>query len=137
MNAVTSYIQTQPSALQNNIPTNQTTDEKSAGQNSTNSGIALNQSNAVNNIESNKNSKSSDTTTRTLKDTQNLVDKLNNTVGSLSKSIKFGVDKNDVFYVSVISSKTGKILSRYPAEQVEKALLTSQNHSGLMLDTKG
>ena len=137
MNAVNSFIQTQTPALQNNIPTSQTTDNSGLGQSSKQNSIAKNNQNYSSSNTSNKSSNSSNQTTRTLADTQNLVNKLNETIGSLSKSIKFGVDKNDIFFVSVISSKTGKVLSRYPAEQAEKALLTSQNQTGLMLDTKG
>jgi flagellar protein FlaG len=138
MSAVNSFIQTQSPAIQHSIPITQKTSEHNDDQSST-SATASNThtSSSGNNITADKNKNSSGSTTKTPEEMESLVRKLNESIGPLSQSIKFGVDQNDVFYVSVISAKTGDVISRYPAEQAEKMLDASQEQLGVMLDTKG
>ena len=68
---------------------------------------------------------------------EDLVKKLNNTLGPISTNLKFGVDTQDIFYVSVIDTKTDKMIRRYPAEQAEGFLPKMQEVSGILFDSKG
>lgn len=66
-----------------------------------------------------------------------LVKKLNEAMGPISTNIKFGVDSQDVFYVSVIESNTNKMIRRFPAEQAQQILPKMQEVSGVLFDSKG
>ena len=68
---------------------------------------------------------------------EELVDKLNDAMAPISTSIKFGVDSQDIFYVSVIESKTHKMIRRFPAEQAFDFLPKMQEVTGILFDTKG
>lgn len=68
---------------------------------------------------------------------QELVDKLNKAVAPMSTHIKFGVDSQDIFYVSVIESETSKMIRRFPAEQAADFLPKMQEVTGILFDTKG
>lgn len=68
---------------------------------------------------------------------QELVDQLNKAMAPMSTNIKFGVDSQDVFYVSVIESETSKMLRRFPAEQAASFLPKMQEVTGILFDTKG
>ena len=68
---------------------------------------------------------------------ENLVKKLNDTIVPMSTSLKFGVDSEDIFYVSVIDTKTDKMIRRYPAEQAQGFLPKMQEVSGILFDSKG
>jgi len=68
---------------------------------------------------------------------EDLVKELNDALAPLSTNIKFGVDKNDVFYVAAIDTKTDKIIRRFPAEQAHGFLPKMQEVSGILFDSKG
>jgi len=68
---------------------------------------------------------------------QNLVDDLNKAIEPMNTSIKFGVDENDVFYVSVIDQKTDQMIRRFPAEKAADFLPKMQEVTGLLFDSKG
>ncbi|MDD5156564.1 flagellar protein FlaG [Sulfurimonas sp.] len=70
-------------------------------------------------------------------DVQDLVAKLNKALAPMSTNIKFGVDSQDVFYVSVVESETSKLLRRFPAEQAADFLPKMQEVTGILFDTKG
>ena len=68
---------------------------------------------------------------------ENLVDDLNNAMAPMNTNLRFGVDKDDIFYVSVIESETSKMIRRFPAEQAADFLPKMQEVSGMLFDTKG
>ena len=68
---------------------------------------------------------------------EDLVQELNRAIIPMSTNIKFGVDSQDVFYVSVIESETSKVLRRFPAEQAQAILPKMQEVTGALFDIKG
>lgn len=70
-------------------------------------------------------------------DVQELVDRLNEALSPISTNIKFGVDMQDIFYVSVIESKTNKMIRRFPAEEAQQVLPKMQELKGILLDSEG
>jgi flagellar protein FlaG len=68
---------------------------------------------------------------------QDLVDQLNKAMSPISTNIKFGVDSQNVFYVSVIESETDKIIRRFPAEKAAEFLPKMQEVTGILFDSKG
>lgn len=68
---------------------------------------------------------------------QDLVDQLNKALAPMSTNIKFGVDFQDVFYVSVIESETSKMIRRFPAEEAVGFLPKMKEVSGILFDSKG
>ena len=68
---------------------------------------------------------------------EDLVKKLNDALGPISTNLKFGVDTQDIFYVSVIESNTNKMIRRFPAEQAQDFLPKMQEVSGILFDSKG
>ena len=70
-------------------------------------------------------------------DVENLVKKLNNALAPMSTDLKFGVDSQDIFYVSVIESKSNKMIRRFPAEQAQDFLPKMQEVTGVLFDHKG
>lgn len=68
---------------------------------------------------------------------EDLVKQLNDALAPMSTNIKFGVDSQDIFYVSVIESETSKMLRRFPAEQAVDFLPKMQEVTGILFDTKG
>jgi flagellar protein FlaG len=66
-----------------------------------------------------------------------LVDQLNKAMAPMNTNIKFGVDSQDVFYVSVIEEQTNKMIRRFPAEQAAEFLPKMQEVSGMLFDSKG
>jgi flagellar protein FlaG len=68
---------------------------------------------------------------------QDLVDQLNKSMAPMNTNIKFGVDSEDIFYVSVIESQTNKMIRRFPAEQAADFLPKMQEVTGMLFDTKG
>lgn len=68
---------------------------------------------------------------------EDLVKKLNEAMAPMNTNIKFGVDSQDIFYVSVIESETSKMLRRFPAEQAADFLPKMQEVTGMLFDTKG
>ena len=71
------------------------------------------------------------------KDVENLVNKLNNALAPMNTNLKFGVDTDDIFYVSVIESETSKMIRRFPAEKAETFLGKMQEVTGMLFDSKG
>ena len=70
-------------------------------------------------------------------DVSDLVKKMNDALSPFNTSIKFGVDKQDTFYVSVVDSESQKLLRRFPAEQASDFLPKIQELTGIIFDTKG
>ncbi|MCK9491020.1 MAG: flagellar protein FlaG [Sulfurimonas sp.] len=68
---------------------------------------------------------------------QELVKQLNDAMSPITTDIKFGVDRDDIFYVSVIEEKTNKMLRRFPAEQAMDFLPKMQEVVGILFDSKG
>jgi flagellar protein FlaG len=68
---------------------------------------------------------------------QDLVKQLNDAMAPVSTNLKFGVDRDDVFYVSVIESETSKMIRRFPAEQARDFLPKMQEVTGILFDSKG
>ena len=66
-----------------------------------------------------------------------LVDQLNKALSPLNTNIKFGVDSQDVFYVSVIDMSTSEMIRRFPAETASSFLPKMQEVTGILFDTKG
>jgi len=71
------------------------------------------------------------------KDVQDLVQKLNDALSPIGTNLQFGVDTQDIFYVSVIDQKTDKLISRFPAEQAQDFLPKMQEVTGILFDHKG
>ncbi len=78
-----------------------------------------------------------DTKITTKEQVEDLVKQLNDAVSPMSTSIKFGVDSQDVFYVSVLESATSKMIRRFPAEQAQSFLPKMQEVTGILFDSKG
>ena len=68
---------------------------------------------------------------------KDLVDQLNKALSPMNTNVKFGVDSQDIFYVSVIESETSKMIRRFPAEQAADFLPKMQEVTGMLFDTKG
>ncbi len=68
---------------------------------------------------------------------QELVDNLNKAMAPMNTSLKFGVDRDDIFYVSVIESETSKMIRRFPAEKAADFLPKMQEVTGMLFDSKG
>lgn len=68
---------------------------------------------------------------------QDLVEQLNKALAPMSTNIRFGVDQQDVFYVSVIESETSKMIRRFPAEQAADFLPKMREVTGILFDSKG
>lgn len=68
---------------------------------------------------------------------QDLVDQLNKAMAPMNTSLKFGVDSQDIFYVSVIESETNKMIRRFPAEKAADFLPKMQEVTGMLFDSKG
>ncbi|MCF6310709.1 MAG: flagellar protein FlaG [Sulfurimonas sp.] len=68
---------------------------------------------------------------------QDLVDQLNKAMAPMSTNLRFGVDSQDVFYVSVIESETSKMIRRFPAEKAAEFLPKMLEVTGMLFDTKG
>ena len=68
---------------------------------------------------------------------KDLVDQLNKALSPMNTNLKFGVDSQDVFYVSVIESETSKMIRRFPAEQAADFLPKMQEVTGILFDSKG
>jgi flagellar protein FlaG len=68
---------------------------------------------------------------------KDLVDQLNKALSPMNTNVKFGVDSQDVFFVSVIESETSKLIRRFPAEQAADFLPKMQEVTGMLFDTHG
>jgi flagellar protein FlaG len=66
-----------------------------------------------------------------------LVDQLNRSLDPFNTSLRFGFDNSsDDFYVSVIETKSNRMLRRFPLEQAEQLLPKMQEVNGLLFDRK-
>ena len=70
-------------------------------------------------------------------DVQKLVKHLNEEISLLNTTLRFGVDKSDVFYVSVVDTKTDKVIRRWPAEDAQTLLPKMKEFTGMLFDAKG
>jgi len=71
-------------------------------------------------------------------DVKDLVDTLNKSLNPFNTSIRFGFDNsNDVFFVSVIDSKTNDTIRRFPAEQAQSLISKVNEIVGIIFDEKG
>ena len=68
---------------------------------------------------------------------EDLVKDLNRAMAPMNTNIKFGVDMDDVFFVSVIEEQTNKMIRRFPAEQASDFLPKMQEVTGILFDSKG
>jgi len=81
--------------------------------------------------------KNNDTNITSEQDVQDLVKKLNQALLPMNTDLKFGVDSQDVFYVSVVESQTNKVIRRFPAEQAQEFLPKMQAVTGILFDNRG
>ncbi len=68
---------------------------------------------------------------------EDLIKQLNNAMRPMNTNLRFGVDSQDIFYVSVIEQQTNKMIRRFPAEQAADFLPKMQEVSGMLFDTQG
>ena len=68
---------------------------------------------------------------------EDLVKQLNDALAPMRTNLSFGVDTDDIFYVSVNEIETNRMIRRFPAEQAMDFLPKMQEVSGLLFDTKG
>lgn len=68
---------------------------------------------------------------------QDLVDALNKAMAPISTNLSFGVDKDNVFFVSVRETVSNRLIRRFPAEQAVDFLPKMQEVIGILFDTKG
>lgn len=67
-----------------------------------------------------------------------LIEKLNRSLDPFNTSLRFGFDNNsEDFYVSVVDTKTNRMLRRFPVEQAETLLPKIQEVNGFLFDQKG
>ncbi|MDD2266447.1 flagellar protein FlaG [Sulfuricurvum sp.] len=67
-----------------------------------------------------------------------LIDQLNQSLNPFNTSLRFGFDNSsEDFYVSVIDTKSNRMLRRFPVEQAEQLLPKIQEVHGLLFDQKG
>ncbi|MDX9813282.1 MAG: flagellar protein FlaG [Sulfurimonadaceae bacterium] len=68
---------------------------------------------------------------------EKLIDELNEAISPFNTSLRFGVDRQDIFYVSVIDSKSDRMIRRYPAEEALEFLPKMRDVSGILFNSKG
>ena len=68
---------------------------------------------------------------------QDLVDSLNKAMSPISTNLSFGVDKDDIFFVSVRETESQRLIRRFPAEQAADFLPKMQEVTGMLFDIKG
>lgn len=72
------------------------------------------------------------------KDMESLVKELNESISPFRTSLRFGFDNtSEDFYVSVIESKSNRVISRFPAEKAADFLPKIQEVNGFLFDKKG
>ena len=84
-----------------------------------------------------KESMNSETKINSKQEVEDLVKDLNKALQPMNTNLKFGVDSQDVFFVSVIESETNKLIRRFPAEQAKDFLPKMQEVSGILFDSRG
>jgi flagellar protein FlaG len=78
------------------------------------------------------------TKTSSQDDIKKLIDQLNQSLNPFNTTLRFGFDNaSDDFYVSVIDTKSNRMLRRFPAEHAEALLPKIQEVNGLIFDQKG
>ncbi|MCD4667949.1 MAG: flagellar protein FlaG [Sulfurimonas sp.] len=82
-------------------------------------------------------SKETSTKVNSKEQVEDLVAQLNDAMAPMNTNLRFGVDRDDIFYVSVIETETSKMIRRFPAEQAADFLPKMQEVSGMLFDTKG
>jgi len=78
-----------------------------------------------------------DTKINSKEQVKELVDQLNKAMAPMNTNVRFGVDSQDVFFVSVVESETSKMIRRFPAEQAASFLPKMQEVTGMLFDSKG
>lgn len=69
---------------------------------------------------------------------QQLVKKLNAALDPFRTSLRFGFDNSsEDFYVSVIETKSNRMIRRFPAEKAFEVLPKMQELNGILFDEKG
>lgn len=68
-------------------------------------------------------------------DMEQLIKQLNHALDPFRTSLRFGYDDN--FFVSVIETKTNKMIRRFPAEEAATILPKIQDLNGFLFDEKG
>ncbi len=72
------------------------------------------------------------------KDMETLVKELNESISPFRTSLRFGFDNvSEDFYVSVIESRSNRVISRFPAEKAADFLPKIQEVNGFLFDQKG
>lgn len=84
-----------------------------------------------------KESMDSETKINSKEQVEDLVKQLNKALDPMNTNLKFGVDSQDIFFVSVIESDTNKMIRRFPAEKAQDFLPKMQEVSGLLFDSRG
>lgn len=84
-----------------------------------------------------KESSSNETKINSKEQVEKLVDDLNKTIAPMNTNLKFGVDRDDIFYVSVIDTETSRVIRRFPAEKAAHILPKMQEVTGILFDSKG
>ena len=69
-------------------------------------------------------------------DIEDLVKQLNDAMSPMDTNLKFGVDKDDIYFVSVIDQQTNNVIRRFPAEKAMDFLPKMQEVSGILFDSK-
>ncbi|MDD2838137.1 flagellar protein FlaG [Sulfuricurvum sp.] len=76
--------------------------------------------------------------TSSQEDMSKLIDELNQSLNPFNTSLRFGFDnQSEDFYVSVVDTKSNRMLRRFPVEQAEQLLPKIQEVNGLLFDQKG
>jgi len=72
------------------------------------------------------------------KDMEDLVKELNQAIDPFHTSLRFGFDDtSEDFFVSVIESKSNRMIRRFPAEKAAEFLPKIQEVNGFLFDEKG
>ena len=67
-----------------------------------------------------------------------LIDSLNKALDPFNTSLRFGFDNSsEVFYVSVIDTKTSDLIRRFPVEQASTLTAKMNEVTGIIFDEKG
>jgi len=93
------------------------------------------QQNVVKEIQ--KESSATQTKINSKEQVEDLVEQLNNALSPMNTNLKFGVDSQDIFFVSVIEAETSKMIRRFPAEKAADFLPKMQEVSGMLFDSRG
>ncbi len=78
-----------------------------------------------------------DITSNSQMKTSELIDELNQIFLPMNTGIRFGVDKDDVFFISVFEIETDKLLRRFPREKGFELLPKVKELIGILFDSHG